>query len=409
MNWTDEEIDKLFQESASQMNVPPYQDAFWTEMEALLPKENKRKGWGWIFGGTLTCFALIAAMIFPVNQFSLQTAQQTSGKRTHSDLQENQTLASLSPVNSLVTLTQNEAAEKNNDQNLYPEAKSSTAPLLPKANTPSTQRSVESQKAGTLADIPAIEPLDGSENLALTAQTSGTNAAATDELQTENRLPLLTMGTGEQQLIASNFGSFKPKTRNHPFYTQMGVGMSQSFISGADKNWMPALNFGAGYQYRPQGFGFSAGINIQGSFSNNLEFTRRSKIYNFSSTNYVQNFKYKQLYSLELPFSIDYRKNKHVVSLGIAPTYLVTTVMKFSQSENGALSETQNYIGQRAGLNSFGLKPSISYQLEISRSWYLGIQLNTQLFTQIDDKQFVGEQTKLPLSGQITVRKTIMR
>ena len=43
MNWTEEDIDQLFRDSANQLNIP-FQESYWTEMEALLPQTKKKKG-----------------------------------------------------------------------------------------------------------------------------------------------------------------------------------------------------------------------------------------------------------------------------------------------------------------------------------------------------------------------------
>lgn len=420
MNWTDEEIDKLFQESASQMNVP-YQDSFWTEMEALLPQKEKKKGLGWIFGGTLTCMALIAAMIFPVNQFSVETGKNTLAQGSKSNGNENRQMASTSTGETqennqiqLVALSEidgNKNAENSSNGNAgYRNREMNPAQINPVQTNPAqTTRSFK-----IASERQAVQP--GTDNMSVSTldNTENTSANPTEENGQEAsaeiiRLPLLGIPNETQELAGNKFATFKPRAKTQKYYAQAGFGISQSYLSGTDKNWMPAVNIGAGYQYRPKGFGFSAGLNISSSFSNNLEIMRRSKIYNFSSTNYEQLLRYKQLYSIELPVSIDFRANKHVFSIGIAPTYLATSVMRFSQAENGQVAENGNYIGQRVGLKSFGLKPSISYQMEVSNSWYVGIQLNAQVINQIDQTQFIEKAARFPLSGQITLRKTLSR
>ena len=66
MNWTEEDIDQLFRDSANQLNVP-FQESYWTEVEALLPQTKTKKGLGWIFGGTIACLALISTLFFSEN------------------------------------------------------------------------------------------------------------------------------------------------------------------------------------------------------------------------------------------------------------------------------------------------------------------------------------------------------
>jgi hypothetical protein len=213
----------------------------------------------------------------------------------------------------------------------------------------------------------------------------------------------------ENFLISSNFKNNFSKRKSHSMFLQIVAGLTESHMQTSEGNWMPTINIGAGYQYSPQGLGFSAGLNLNNSFSDNLEINRKSKVYNFGSTNYEQNFIYKQIYTLELPVSVDFRKNRQTFSLGIAPTFIAGSLMRFSQLENGNLSQDEYYIGQKVGLNHFGLKPSLAYQLELAKGWNVGIQLSTQLMNQVDDSQFIGTNRNNPLSGQITIRKTIIK
>lgn len=399
MNWTDEDIDKLFQESASQMNAPAFQESFWEEVEALLPQEKKKKGLGWIFGGTLTCFALIAAMILPSGRLGTEKTPKAAP-------------AVPASVPALASTQQTPAA-------IVATASPATATDPVQASPVGTQRTASPvQQVGrsyiahtpAAAEMPvALQPVVDHGAPVPASEAAPESASLTQEETTE-RLALLENNTQLPALEALNAGAFLPKRKNNGFYVQGGFGMAQSFMAGTERSWTPTVMLGGGYQFRPQGLGFSAGLNLTGSFANTLEITRKAKIYNFSSTSYEQNLAYRQLYSVELPVSLDFRKNRHTVSLGVAPTYLAGTVMRFSQFENGALSENGMYLGQRAGLNSFGMKAGIGYQLEIARDWNVGVQLSTQLMQQIDATQFKGEAAaRLPLSGQIMIRKTITK
>ncbi len=404
MNWTDEEIDKLFQESASQMNAPAFQDSFWTEMEAMLPQKQKKKGLGWIFGGTLTSFALIAAMIFPGNQFNGNGKSASAASTKAQQAQNQQAQGQQAYTESTQQIQTQSGAQQAGVQ-------TALALRTEQTFTGSGASTMKSTRSGKRLKTKPAGTTEMEGEVIPTLPADLTSEVIYKEPQPENasRLELLSFTPDEQQLMPLQFGKFNYRTKKNTFYAQAGFGMTQSNISGSDKNWMPAVNLGAGYQYKPQGIGFSAGLNINASFANNLEITRRSKVYNFSSTNYEQKLMYRQLYSIELPISVDFRKNRHTLSLGIAPTYLATTVMRFSQFENDALAQDGVYINQRTGLNSFGLKPSIGYQLEVAKSWNVGIQLNTQLVKQVDETQFVGNLTNFPLSGQITIRKTLTR
>lgn len=389
MNWTEEDIDQLFKDSANQLNVP-FQESYWTEMEALLPQTKKKKGLGWIFGGTIVCIALISTFFFPV-----QSENSNLEHSIHNERKQHLDFSSSNGKNTKLTNNQTEIESKSdltlNPLNIYTKSNNEKA---------SKTNKIAKIDHGTISEIIA-------ENKVSTELNN--EEELIDESFNSDKLSLLSIPRNEVLLANSNFKLLNLKKKSNSIYVQFGAGLSESFMETNKSNWMPTINIGAGYQYSPQGFGFTAGLNLNTSFSNNLEINRKSKVYNFGSTNYEQNFRYKQIYTLELPISIDYRRNRQTFSIGVAPTFIASSLMRFSQLENGEMSQDEFYIGQKVGLKHFGIKPSIAYQLELTKGWNVGIQLNTQLLQQIDDSQFIGTIRNNPLSGQITVRKTITK
>jgi hypothetical protein len=396
MNWTEDDIDQLFKDSANQMNVP-FQESYWTEMEALLPQTKKKKGLGWIFGGTIACLALISTFFFPENGVeSKDNVNQTAinqPNKTEKFVAQTTSVTLKNQPQEIIQITDNQS-KSNKDKSI------------------STNR--QFNKFQSLA---SSEVLDGSEQIGDVShkfkkeenEVAVPIQSADYELVSMQKLPVTPIFMQENFLISSNFKNNFSKRKSHSMFLQIGAGLTESHMQTSEGNWMPTINIGAGYQYSPQGLGFSAGLNLNTSFSDNLEINRKSKVYNFGSTNYEQNFIYKQIYTLELPVSVDFRKNRQTFSLGIAPTFIAGSLMRFSQLENGNLSQDEYYIGQKVGLNHFGLKPSLAYQLELAKGWNVGIQLSTQLMNQVDDSQFIGTNRNNPLSGQITIRKTIIK
>jgi hypothetical protein len=391
MNWTEEDIDQLFRDSANQLNVP-FQESYWTEMEALLPQTKKKKGLGWIFGGTIVCLALISTFFFP-------EAPAKAGNASNETV-NNQT-KSLTQTNSVSAIEK--LQEKAVDALLITEKtaknisrfKQTTKKLL--VNTETSFTSIEDVNAGGEA-VQTIQ-----NQFESPSQREEQPSFSIDKLQ------MLALPKQSISLATSNFKNLNLKRKSNVLYVQLGAGLAESFMQTKEDNWMPTINIGAGYQYSPEGFGFTAGLNLNTTLSNNLEINRKSKVYNFGSTNYEQNFKYKQIYTLELPVSIDFRKNKQTFSVGFAPTFIASSLMRFSQLEDGNVSHDEYYIGQKVGLNQFGFKPSVGYQLELAKGWNVGMQLSTQLIQQVDDSQFIGIVRNNPLSGQITIRKSITK
>ncbi len=394
MNWTEEDIDQLFKDSANQLNVP-FQDSYWTEMEAMLPETKTKKGLGWIFGGTIACLALISTFFFPESAVK-------STNITHR-------IAHIENKNILKSHSNNiEVSVKTNLAEISRNNEGQTGNLKTKSNFNRFAKSIKTNASSSL-DATIQNGNFSNSNQLTEVKVETPSVIEKQEFLSMQKLPLLSFPNQENFLATSNFKNTKLKRKSNSLYVQLGAGLGESFMQTSSNNWMPTFNIGAGYQYNPQGFGFTAGLNLNASLSNNLEINRKSKVYNFGSTNYEQNFRYKQIYSLELPVSIDFRRNKQTFSIGIAPTYIVSSLMRYSQLEDGNISEDEIYIGQKVGLGQFGLKPSISYQLEIASGWNVGIQLSTQIIQQVDNTQFIGASRSNPLNGQITVRKTILK
>ncbi len=391
MNWTEEDIDQLFRDSANQLNVP-FQESYWTEMEAMLPQTKKKKGLGWIFGGTIVCLALISTFFFP---------ESTAKSGNASNETVNNQIKNITQTNSVSAIQKMQV--KSVDIVLKAEKTTKNVSRLRQINKKLLANS-ESLFTSNEFSNPGGENVQSIENqIELPVQFEDQPTFSIEKLK------LLTFPNQPISLVTSNFKNLILKRKSNVLYVQIGAGLAESFMQTSESNWMPTINIGAGYQYSPEGFGFSAGLNLNTTFSNNLEINRKSKVYNFGSTNYEQNFRYKQIYTLELPLSIDFRKNKQTFSVGIAPTFIASSLMRFSQLEDGELSQDEVYIGQKVGLNHFGLKPSLGYQLELARGWNVGMQLSTQLMQQVDDSQFIGIIRNNPFSGQITIRKTITK
>lgn len=391
MNWTEEDIDQLFRDSANQLNVP-FQESYWAEMEALLPQTKNKKGLGWIFGGTIVCLGLISTFFFP---------EVTGKKGNASNETVNNQTKSIVQTNSVSAISKSQEKSVNaflTDDNVF-------------ENVSSIKQTTKKVLANSETSFQSLEDVNARSEIVQSIQNQDEFPSQIDEQFSFSiyKLQMLALPKPSVSLASSNFKILNLKRKANFLYVQIGGGLAESFMQTNESNWMPTINIGAGYQYSPEGFGFTAGLNLNTTLSNNLEINRKSKVYNFGATNYEQNFKYKQIYTLELPISIDFRKNKQTFSVGFAPTFIASSLMRFSQLENGNLSHDEFYIGQKVGLNQFGFKPSVGYQLELAKGWNVGMQLSSQLIQQVDDSQFIGIVRNNPLSGQITIRKSITK
>jgi hypothetical protein len=389
MNWTDEDLDKLFQESAKQMKTP-YQESFWTEVETLLPEQKqKKRGFGWFFAIGIVLIIGTGALFFKP-----QTGNQT---------------IQLARVESPVKGKSNHAIQSLKTPVETENVASSTFTETPQTNYFHASKSAPSSKE-VLPTSPMLTQQPSSfDTLLLNTTESESSTSSSKEHESVISLNYLKNESWKSPSLVNAYWMQKAPQRKHSMYVQIGSGFSQSYLANQKSQWFPTFNMGAGYQYRKNHLGFSAGLQMTSLLDHNIVVQRTSQVYNFSVIDYVQNMNYRQVYLLELPLSMDFKSQKQTFSIGLAPTYLASTVMHFSQLENGKVSFENKYIGQRIGLNSFGLKPSIGYQLELAKSWQIGVQLNAQVIRQIDNSQLVGALNKMPITGQFTLRKTLTK
>lgn len=192
------------------------------------------------------------------------------------------------------------------------------------------------------------------------------------------------------------------------YYVQTGMRFSQSYLKTASGQMMTGVLIGAGYQLIRPGFGYSVGINATSYFVQNMEIVRKARVYGFGVTNYQQNLKYKQLTYLELPINLNFIDVNNTYTVGIAPTYLMSTMMSFTERQDVQILNERNYYGQKVGLKSVGLNAMVGYQRIIKNNWSIGVNVGISLLQQIDGDQFYDKSVAMPLHGQITLRKTLI-
>lgn len=395
MSWEDEDIDQLFRDSAKQIDVP-FQDAFWDEMEAMLPQKKKKKGFFWVFGASFTVIAVMIAGTF------LYPTQRPVSAKLNSVSTANSTptnVVAISPIAQATLLETNKTMEttveektqhtnfKSNDHAPHFQNRASKNPFF-------TEGAIS---AHTSSNTGKINP---------TFLTPISYQNIVNQTETEIRLLFRPMSNSIGLQPSKNIELQLKNRKSNPWFVQLNAGISQAYLREAS-TVSPTFSIGVGYQKQVANLAFSAGLQVQNMFVNSLEINRTSRVYHFASTTYQQEIQIKQLYTMEIPLAVSMIKNRHTFSVGLTPGYLLGSLVKVREFENGTLEQQSNYLGQRIGLKSLSLKPHVGYQMQVSKAWQVGIQIQTQLLDQIDLTQFAGEARNFPLIGQLTIRKTL--
>ncbi len=198
----------------------------------------------------------------------------------------------------------------------------------------------------------------------------------------------------------------------YSIYAQGIGGLSQSLITPSDKlsyNYGIGLGFNLDYKR----LSFAAGANFLVSEHQDLELNRTAKVYGFGSTLYQFKMNYKQLYLLEGNIEFGYSFGSSRIKFGIRPSYLLSTKVKIQQNDVKAnmtveeSSETRVSYGFTDGMYRFGLKPQLGYSYSFGKGIDLGVNFGVQLMPMVNEEFINGENNKLPIDGQLYIRKCI--
>lgn len=195
-------------------------------------------------------------------------------------------------------------------------------------------------------------------------------------------------------------------------YVQAFGGLSQSLITPSE-----ALSYsygvGAGIEIQNRNFSMSAGLNGLVSNHNDLELNRSAKVYGFGSDIYQFKVDYQQLYTLEGNLELGYAFKRHKVKLGIRPSYTFSSRVRVNESGENILGDAgktatdRSIYGYMGGVRRFGVKPMVGYAFKLSPSLEMGLNIGVQLMPMIHEELIDGKNNKLPIDGQLYLKKTI--
>ena len=190
------------------------------------------------------------------------------------------------------------------------------------------------------------------------------------------------------------------------FYLELNGGFSESIVSPSDQ-YSNSLGAGFGVEIQKANFNFTGGINAIISNHNDIQLNRNTVIYSYGSEAVSTYLNYRQIYSLEANLSVGYSIGKHLVTIGIRPSYVVgSKVQDRRVVENELIYDIQGY-GYMDGLKRVGLKPQIGYAYKFAHGLTLGANIGIQTRRALNEDFINGENNAFPIDGQVYLRKTI--
>ncbi|MCE3295990.1 MAG: hypothetical protein K0R65_1704 [Crocinitomicaceae bacterium] len=444
MSWTDDEIDALFKEIPTQHKPSPFQDSFFDEIEHLLPKKRRKTGLFWVLGS-----ALVALMTTFIYSDALPGKTQLADSKLTGTLNPGQKLTA--SLNTLSPLNENEnqnetagstAGKQGADagQNEFTYTKQTRKANKPAtANTNNTQpvsRSSQQSSGEQPAEATDDLSLSGSHETAalesrnedegvhvnpdesskLSEENEGVNGRTDDTQQRPEFIsPLI---TSRLSLLAPQYFNTDSEKqiqalylpmlhRKHFLTVEAGAGFTENFIKmeNSSQRPMPTASLGLSYQYRTKGLYYSAGFNWMNFSPNSLNLTRESKVYGFEANQYSQNIDYKWITMMEMPLTVGKRFRNSGVSLGISPSLVLGSMVDFTKTQNGNVTERSTIYGNMLGLKQYAASVNIAYDLQIARNLDFGVKISNMLLNPLDETRFIGQLNKNPFQAQVTLKK----
>ena len=422
MSWSDQEIDKVFKENAD-ANSFEYKEAYWNEMEALLPKSGG-KDFLWMFTSFAFIGLLLTAGVVGENRMATINEGQATliaersiemsdefrntqdSKITNSSIEENlpgiigrENDSKEDETEFINRGTENENLLQNDKLSIFEvDLIDQTIPAnSEELNNPSINKKVSglnnniSSDKERLANILALDLMVVSPIGALAPKPHGNvEGEYVNKSILSSQLPIV--------------APIKPIQTK--FYIAALGGVSQSMITPSSKV-SSSLGLGAGLQLRKGSFLFNVGLNGTVCIHNDIVLSRESKVYGFGSTYYRSELKYNHIYSLEGDFSVGYQLRKSIFSIGIRPSYVVGTKVGMRMQENESEFVQEKHYGYLEGINRLGLKPMIGYAYKFGAGLSLGINLGVQLTPLVMDEYVNGMSNKFPIDGQLILKKSL--
>ena len=428
MSWTDEEIDKLAREGAANSSVE-YKNEYWTEFEAMLPVAGK-KDFLWFFTAFLFIGLMGTSFVFNGlvkdgndltvnNKFELNESRNVSEKVDILKDEINETKNAKNRINNNeIENTETETNFNNSFNGSTRTTKTTSIKSTKSAKKPTLIKAIINSENGLLAEYNDNGTSESSAKKEVDTDSKKDNNLANKSNETSQsteagytpvsdlRFRVLNEFGYDQSLMPLMDFSKQKLPSIATFYVNGFGGLSQSLITPSN-DITTSFGLGIGAQIQKGKFTFTTGMNGVWSNHKDLNLSRSAKVYGFGSNEYNYQFKYKQIYLIEAELTAGYKMGKHLINLGVRPSFVIGTKVAVVQSVNDEKTMDRNEYGYVDGLNRFGIKPTLGYSFDIAPSFKVGINLGVELMSKIQEGYLVGSNNRFPIDGQLYLRKSI--
>jgi hypothetical protein len=392
MSWTDKELDELFKDAASDQSFE-YNAAYFKDIEAQLPVNNRKKrGFYWFFGASGLVMSVIAVLLFWNNSATVHSIQSDHSTVESAPVKE-KTISQIQPLE----------GEKStlNDYNVVNLEKH----VNPTVNQIEVTDKKEIQLQISKTEDAAVS-MASNEDAAI--QTNDVKEQST-EIDNLSTVEVVAQETSTPDVLVQELNMPIRNTKKSGLYIEFNGGIGQSPIQSTENGSSRSVNWGlqAGYIYSKNNWSLSTGLGAGESYFNNIYIKERSTIYGFGVNTYDNQYQFTSLFKLDIPVSFSYRLGSHELNAGLNTSLPLFARVSYTELKDGIENEVSK--GVSSPLPYFRkviFEPTLGYRFALDQHWSIGASLKAQLANPVNSLRVKGDRNLLPLSGQITLRKT---
>lgn len=403
MSWSDEELDKLFQEGTEQQ-IFEFKEEYWHEFEGMLPVNKKKGRFGWWFLSVPLMVLLgWGGIVLLTNESDTVDLNKTQGidsiNAKDQSLNESKTrIAGAVKQKELESVTVKSKAESN----LYNERASFM-------NSPKESNlTIEPTKSTDFVSTDFVEAK--SDITANSKLTQGTKANENLEIQNEHtigRLDYLSLGQQDFSKDREQMAWNTPHSKRSSYFIELTGGIGQSWIYDEEgQNISASYGLTGGLTLPLNYFTFSAGLGLTGSRFDNLLIRQRTQVFGFGMNVIENSYRFTDVWALNSTFRVGYLMGRHHLEMAIDPSLKFLSVVQSSKFIDGAqVAYSKGYTNVQF-FNQFGAFTSLKYAYFVNENLQIGAGLGVQLLEQVKSDRILGTRTSLPFEGSFFIRRT---
>lgn len=399
MNLSDKDIDQLFQQADGKASFE-FKDAYWSEMQQILQKKDRRKAVAWWLN---VWFLLPVSLLLSL---SIMAGFSGRGNTDQEIAVEEETgIAELLEVslNTSKLKTEDESPSEMNiktvqNYSLERAVSGSSVQSFRNGEKGNGKIRTYNQSAGISAGNKRITNNSRVEEYhsSVIPEENDVIAQENETMEIISENPVITMDSPDSETDADSAEAvqeavtslteslvsdpaLKPKWN---MYVGAGIGMVTNLgLSGK--------HYGAGVVRLEYGiskafgrFTVSPAIAIESTFGTSVSFVNKYYEYDFIRNEKIQEYNYNRFTNVLIPVRAGYylgKSRKSHLQLMVAPVFMLNNNLVYKESKNGVLMAKDEYFNQHLGLNGFYLNLGIGYSFMLSRNCSLGLEYNNNL------------------------------